>query len=106
MLPGAPLLEPFHARLRTPFAVLGVRTAGSVLAEITYLPRDAATLDPVNRLAALVQLTFGRFPAVLSGRSLSEGLADDQLPGQHAVAWLAGERGGVRYVSHSGSAGE
>ena len=34
-----PLLEPFHARLRTPFAVLGVRTAGSALAEITYLPR-------------------------------------------------------------------
>ena len=61
VLPGAPLLEPFHARLRTPFAVLGVRTAGSVLAEISYLPRDAATLDPVNRLAAEVCRQLERY---------------------------------------------
>ena len=61
MLPGPPLLEPFHTRLRTPFAVLGIRTAGSVLAEITYLPRDAATLDPVNRLAGEVCRQLERY---------------------------------------------
>ena len=57
-------------------------------------------------LAALAQLTFGRFPAVLSGPSLSGSLADDELPGKHAVAWLAGEREGVHYVSHTGSTGD
>ncbi len=41
----------YHARLATPFAVLGIRTAGARLAEIVYLPRGAATLAPQNRLA-------------------------------------------------------
>jgi CubicO group peptidase (beta-lactamase class C family) len=57
----------------------------------------------VTDLAALAQLAFGRHPSVLSARSLSESLADDELPGQHAVAWLAGKRGGLRYVTHTGS---
>jgi methylated-DNA-[protein]-cysteine S-methyltransferase len=43
--------QEYHARLMTPFAVLGIRTAGGRLSEIVYLPRGAATLDPVNRLA-------------------------------------------------------
>ncbi len=60
-LRAEPLLEPFHARLRTPFAVLGVRTAGSALAEIIYLPRDAATLKPVNPLAAEVCRQLERY---------------------------------------------
>ena len=59
--PAAPLPEPFHARLPTPFAVLGVRTAGSALAEITYLPRGAATLEPVNALAAEVCRQLERY---------------------------------------------
>jgi methylated-DNA-[protein]-cysteine S-methyltransferase len=45
------MLEPFHARLQTPFAVLGIRTAGERVAHIEYLPRGAATLAPLNKLA-------------------------------------------------------
>jgi methylated-DNA-[protein]-cysteine S-methyltransferase len=52
--PGPGLLtgREYHARLATPFAVLGIRTAGQRLAEIVYLPVGAATLMPVNRVAA------------------------------------------------------
>jgi methylated-DNA-[protein]-cysteine S-methyltransferase len=46
--------EVFDARLATPFAVLGIRTAGELLTGIEYLPRGAATLEPTNRLAAKV----------------------------------------------------
>ena len=42
----------FHAKLATPFAVLGIRIAGERLTDIVYLPRGVATLDPLNRLAA------------------------------------------------------
>ena len=60
--PSAPaVLDPFQARLRTPFAVLGIRTAGASLAAITYLPREAATMDPVNRLAAEVCRQIERY---------------------------------------------
>jgi methylated-DNA-[protein]-cysteine S-methyltransferase len=45
------MLAAFHARLATPFAVLGIRTAGERLDLIEYLPRRAATLAPQNRLA-------------------------------------------------------
>lgn len=41
----------YHARLATPFAVLGIRTSGNRLSEIVYLPRGAATLAPQNSLA-------------------------------------------------------
>jgi len=41
----------YSARLATPFAVLGIRTAGESLTGIEYLPQGAATLAPVNRLA-------------------------------------------------------
>jgi hypothetical protein len=44
--------ESFHARLPTPFAVLGIRTAGEMLTGIEYLPRGVATLAPTNKLAA------------------------------------------------------
>jgi methylated-DNA-[protein]-cysteine S-methyltransferase len=46
------LTESFAARLPTPFAVLGIRTAGEILTGIEYLPRGAATLAPINELAA------------------------------------------------------
>ena len=46
--------EVFDARLATPFAVLGIRTAGDRLMGIEYLPRGAATLAPVNKFAAKV----------------------------------------------------
>ena len=37
--------------MAAPFAVLGIRTAGDKLAAIEYLPRGAATLAPLDRLA-------------------------------------------------------
>lgn len=45
------MLDSYHARLATPFAVLGIRTAGERLIGITYLPRGAATLAPLNAAA-------------------------------------------------------
>ncbi len=51
-LPALP--EIFDARLATPFAVLGIRTAGELLTGIEYLPRGVATLAPVNKFAAKV----------------------------------------------------
>lgn len=54
-------------------------------------------------LARLARLTFGRFPAVLSPSSLSQALADDELPGKHGVAWGVSERSGYQAVSHTGS---
>jgi methylated-DNA-[protein]-cysteine S-methyltransferase len=44
--------ELFDARMPTPFAVLGIRTAGERLTGIEYLPRGVATLAPTNKLAA------------------------------------------------------
>jgi methylated-DNA-[protein]-cysteine S-methyltransferase len=38
----------------TPFAVLGIRTAGEQLTGIEYLPKGAATLAPINRFAERV----------------------------------------------------
>ncbi len=45
------MLEIWTAKLATPFAVLGIRTAGDWLTDIVYLPPKVATLDPLNRLA-------------------------------------------------------
>lgn len=44
----------FHARLVTPFAVVGVRTVGERLDELVYLPKSVATLAPVTPFAARV----------------------------------------------------
>jgi len=46
------VLASFHAKLLTPFAVLGIRTAGELLTGIEYLPRGVATLAPITKLAA------------------------------------------------------
>lgn len=40
--------------MAAPFAVVGVRTAGMLLSEIVYLPREAPTLRPQTSLAAEV----------------------------------------------------
>lgn len=45
------MLETYQAKYPAPFAVLGIRTAGGRVDGIEYLPRHAATLDPLNRLA-------------------------------------------------------
>ncbi|OGA41243.1 MAG: cysteine methyltransferase [Betaproteobacteria bacterium RIFCSPLOWO2_12_FULL_62_13] len=44
-------LEPYQARYPTPFAVLGIRTAGELLTHIEYLPPKAAPLAPLSWLA-------------------------------------------------------
>jgi methylated-DNA-[protein]-cysteine S-methyltransferase len=48
----------FQARLPTPFALVGIRTEGDVLAEIMFLPVSMGALPPLNRLAerACVQI--------------------------------------------------
>ena len=58
-----PMLElaSYDARLPTPFAVLGIRTAGNTLAGIDYLPRGAATLDPISRFAERVCRQIERY---------------------------------------------
>ena len=55
------LLDSYSARMATPFAVLGIRTAGECLTGIEYLPRGAATLAPVNRLAERVCRQLERY---------------------------------------------
>jgi methylated-DNA-[protein]-cysteine S-methyltransferase len=48
-----PIVEAaYQAKLPTPFALLGIRTEGDVLAEIVFLPKSAGALGPRNRLAA------------------------------------------------------
>ena len=51
----------FEARLPTPFAVLGIRTDGDVVAEIRFLPKSGRALAPRNRLAARVCAQIGRY---------------------------------------------
>ena len=48
------MLESFHAKYPTPFAVLGIRTLGNRVIDIEYLPRGVATLAPLNALAERV----------------------------------------------------
>jgi len=55
------MLESFHARLATPFAVLGIRTVGGHLTDIEYLPRGAAELAPLNALAERVCRQLERY---------------------------------------------
>lgn len=45
------MLESHHAKIATPFAVLGLRTVGEMLTDIEYLPRGVATLAPLSKLA-------------------------------------------------------
>jgi len=55
------VLETYQARHPTPFAVLGIRTAGDTLTGIDYLPRGAATLDPLTRFAERVCRQIERY---------------------------------------------
>ncbi len=41
----------FQAKLPTPIALLGIRTDGDAIAEITFLPKSGAAIAPRNRLA-------------------------------------------------------
>ena len=45
------MLESFHAKYPTPFAVLGIRTLGDRITDIEYLQRGSAPLTPLNAAA-------------------------------------------------------
>jgi methylated-DNA-[protein]-cysteine S-methyltransferase len=55
------MLERHHARLKTPFAVLGIRTVGARVTDIEYLPIGAAVLAPLNALAERTCLEIERY---------------------------------------------
>ena len=44
-------LRPYAAKLRTPFAVLGVRTDGRAVTRLAYLPRDERPQPPADAVA-------------------------------------------------------
>ena len=45
------MLETYQAKLKTPFAVLGIRTVGERVTDIDYLQMNVATLPPLTKLA-------------------------------------------------------
>jgi methylated-DNA-[protein]-cysteine S-methyltransferase len=51
----------FQARLRTPFALLGIRVEDEELAEIVFLARDGEALSPRHRLAERVCAQVERY---------------------------------------------
>ena len=55
------MLEPYQARLATPFAVLGIRAGHGMLDGIDYLPKGAATLAPLNSTAEKVCRQIERY---------------------------------------------
>jgi methylated-DNA-[protein]-cysteine S-methyltransferase len=46
------MLESYHAKLETPFAVLGIRTVGERVTDIDYLPLGIEALAPTTAPAA------------------------------------------------------
>jgi methylated-DNA-[protein]-cysteine S-methyltransferase len=54
---------PYAARLRTPFAVLGVRTDGRAVTRLTYLSRDERAQAPADAVAAKLALEIERYLA-------------------------------------------
>lgn len=57
-VPGAPV---FAAKLRTPFAVLGIRVSGSALIGVAYLPLSERAMAPANPLAERTCRQIERF---------------------------------------------
>jgi methylated-DNA-[protein]-cysteine S-methyltransferase len=53
----------FCARMRTPFAVLGIRTAGGVVTAIRFLPPGTRLLAPTDKLAERVVREIERYLA-------------------------------------------
>jgi methylated-DNA-[protein]-cysteine S-methyltransferase len=52
---------PYAAKLRTPFAVLGIRTGGGALTGIDYLPLSERAAAPTDTLAERVCRQIGRY---------------------------------------------
>jgi methylated-DNA-[protein]-cysteine S-methyltransferase len=55
------VLDSYQAKFATPFAVLGIRTAGDRLTGIEYFPREVATLAPLSRCAERVCRQIERY---------------------------------------------
>lgn len=55
------MLETYQAKHQTPFAVLGIKTVGDTVTDIDYLPKNVATLAPMNALAARVCRQVDRY---------------------------------------------
>ena len=51
----------FNAKMKTPFAVLGIRTAAGVVTTIEYLPRSERAKPPDNALAERVMRQVERY---------------------------------------------
>jgi len=51
----------YQAKLPAPFALLGIRIEGDVLAEITFLPKTGRPLAPQSRLAARACAQIARY---------------------------------------------
>ena len=57
----APSAPEFAAKLRTPFAVLGIRVSGSALTGVEYLPLSERAMAPTHALAARACRQIERF---------------------------------------------
>ncbi len=57
----APTTAPYAAKLRTPFAVLGVRTSGAAVTQLTYLPLTERAMAPVDAIAETAVLELERY---------------------------------------------
>lgn len=77
----------FAARLRTPFAVLGIRTADGQLAGVEYLPQNERAQRPADAFAARVVAEIERY-LVDPRAGFSVPLAPAGTPFQQAV-WHA-----------------
>ena len=53
----------FSAKMKTPFAVLGIRTAGSIVTRIRYLPKTERASAPADALAERVVRQIERYLA-------------------------------------------
>ena len=53
----------FHAKVATPFAVIGVRTEGDAVAELVFLPGSVKPSPPKNKLSELAVKQIQRYVA-------------------------------------------
>ena len=77
----------FTAKLKTPFAVLGVRTHGSAVTELRYLPLAEPAQDPTDRAAEQVARELEHY-LTDPGFVFSVGTAPRGTPFQQRV-WVA-----------------
>ena len=56
-----PAVGPHAVRVRAPFAVIGIMTAGGALTRVDYLPQETSLLPPVNALAEQAAAELARY---------------------------------------------